>query len=316
MKKRYKKDGKRWGKIFVDKRNWKVCNEDYVVRGEFLLDMDWIKSWDKELAEMNLGKRGSPFKFPESLIKLQAVWNQWVGVRQVEGITRKLFEFAKLPAYNDFSTINRRIRKINTSFELPKHGFCSTSSDGSGMKMNEAGEYKYDKYGRKKPKKWLRVTITANPYTKDLLDLEIDIDGEGLSEPQVAMKHLKNLWSFGITVDKFWGDGAFDVLELFNLLEEHGTESAIPPRDNASKNSNGSMRRVREVFEYQTKSWDDWAREKQYGKRWVGTEGIFSAVKRIFGEKTRAKTVENMCDEIRRRFWAYETMRKYAKDHI
>jgi len=245
MKKRHKNDGKRWGKIFVDKRNWKVCNEDYVVRGEFLLDMDWIKSWDKELAEMNLGKIGSPYKFPESLIKLQAVWNQWVGVRQVEGVTRKLVEIAKLPKYNDFSTISRRVKKIDTSFELPNHGFCSACNDGSGMKMNEAGEYKYDKYGRKKPKKWLRVTISANPYTKDLLDLDVDIEGEGLSEPQVAIKHLKNLWSFGLTVDKFWGDGAYDVLELFNLLEEHSTESAIPPRDNASKNSNGSMRRVR-----------------------------------------------------------------------
>ena len=75
------------------------------------------------------------------------------------------------------------------------------------------------------------------------------MDGEGDSEPDIAMQHIKNLWSFGITIDKFWGDGAFDVLELFNLLEKHGTESAIPPRDDASKNANGSMRRVREVFE-------------------------------------------------------------------
>ena len=73
------------------------------------------------------------------------------------------------------------------------------------------------------------------------------------------------------------------------------------------------MRRVREVFEYQTKTWEDWARDKNYGKRWLGTEGIFSSVKRIFGEKTRTKTTENMYHEIKRRFWAYETMRKYAQ---
>ncbi|MFQ5456691.1 MAG: IS5 family transposase [Nitrospirota bacterium] len=313
MKKPKHVPGKRWGKKFEDKRDWQEYNEELVARGEFLLDLDWVKSWHTELEEMNAGKRGAPYQFPETLIGLQAVWNQWIGLRQVEGITRRLVKYSKLPACNDYSTVSRRIQRMDTSFELPKHGFCSASTDGSGMKMNQAGEYKYDKYGRKKPKKWLRVVITANPLTKDLLDLEINVDGEGPSEPEIAMTHLNCLWKSGITVDKFWGDGAFDVLNLFNLLEQHNTESAIPPRENATHNANGSMRRLWEVFEYQTKSWKDWARDKQYGKRWLGTEGIFSSVKRLFGEKTRAKTVETMCNEIRRRFWAYEKMRKYAQ---
>ena len=307
------KPGERWGPKYIDGRDWPKTNEELVVRGEFLLDLEWVKSWHEELKEVNKGKRGRPFEFPESLIRLQAVWNQWVGVRQVEGITRRLVEAAQLPAYDDYSTINRRVNKLDTVFELPKQGFCSVSCDGTGMKMNQAGEYRYDKYGRKKPKKWLRVVISANPLTQDLLDVEVHVEGEGSSEPEVAMQHLDNLWSFGITVDKFWGDGAFDVLDLFNMLEQHGTESAIPPRENASHNANGSMRRVREVFDYKTQLWEDWARQKSYGLRWLGTEGKFSAVKRIFGEKTRAKTVENMCLEIRRRFWAYETMRQYAK---
>lgn len=306
------KQGECWGKKRKDKRNWAKYNEELVVRGEFLLDLSWIRSWDEELEAMNKGKRGAPFEFPESLIRLQAVWNQWVGVRQVEGITRELVKVAKLPDFNDYSTINRRIRKVEPSFQLPKHGFCSVSTDGSGMKMHNAGEYRQIKYGGKK-RRWLRVVISANPLTKDLLDIDVSIDGEGASEPEIAMRHMNNLWDFGITIDKFWGDGAFDVLELFNLLEEHGTESAIPPRDNASKNANGSMRRVREVFEYQTKSWADWTRDKQYGKRWLGTEGIFSSVKCIFGEHTRAKTVETACLEVERKFWAYETMRKYAQ---
>jgi hypothetical protein len=283
------------------------------VRGEFLLDLEWVKSWDKNLQIMNQGKRGHPFEFPEPLIKIQAVWNQWIGVRQVEGLTRKLVETAQLPDFDDYSTINRRVRKIDAVLELPKQGFVSVSCDGTGMKMNQTGEYRYDKYGRKKPKKWLKVTISANPLTKDLLDVEVHVEGEGPSEPEVAIQHLNRLWNLGITVDKFWGDGAFDVVDLFNILEQHSTESAIPPRDNASKNAHGSMRRLREVFEYQTNNWEHWTILKRYGLRWVGTEGEFSAVKRVFGEKTRAKTVENMCLEIKRRFWAYETMRKYAK---
>jgi len=311
-KKPKRKKGERWGTKRDDRRDWSAYNEELTVRGEFLLDLEWVKSWNKELKEMNKGKKGKPFEFPESLIELQAVWNQWVGLRGVEGITRKLVEMNKLPKFNDFSTINRRIRKVNTSFQLPKHGFCSVSTDGSGIKMHHAGEYRQIKYGGKK-RRWLRVVISANPLTKDLLDMEVSIDGKGKSEPEIAMQHMNNLWSYGITIDKFWGDGAFDVIDLFNLLEEHGTESAIPPRDDASKNANGSMRRAREVFDYQTKEWSEWARDKQYGKRWLGTEGIFSSVKGIFGEHTRAKSVETACLETRRKFWAYEIMRSYAQ---
>ena len=54
-------------------RIWKVVNEKLVVRGEFLLDLDWIMSWSNELKDMNDGKKGHPYEFPESLIKFQAV---------------------------------------------------------------------------------------------------------------------------------------------------------------------------------------------------------------------------------------------------
>lgn len=304
--------GKRWGKKRIDNRDWKKYTEELVVRGEFLLDFEWVGSWADELELMNQGKRGRPFEFPESLISQQAVWNQWVGCRGVEGITRALVKVAQLPEFNDYSTINRRVRKIESCFALPKHGFCSVSTDRTGIKMHHAGEYRKIKYGGKK-RRWICVTLSANPLTKELLDLDVSIEGDAESEPDIAMQHLTNLYSFGISVDKFWGDGSYDVLELFNLLEQHGTESAIPPRDNSSEKAHGSMRRAREVAEYQLQSWNDWAQEKQYGKRWLGTEGIFSAVKGIFGEHTRAKTRENACREAGRKFWAYEQMKKYAK---
>jgi len=37
---------------------------------------------------MNKGKRGAPYQFPESLIKLQAVWTQFHSYRVAEGMTR------------------------------------------------------------------------------------------------------------------------------------------------------------------------------------------------------------------------------------
>ena len=72
------------------------------------------------------------------------------------------------------------------------------------------------------------------------------------------------------------------------------------------------MRRSREVSEYKKKGYKKWAEDKQYGLRRVGTEGIFSAVKRKFGENTRSKTIGNMLRESMRKFWAYDWMKTYA----
>ena len=307
--------GKRWGKVRGDIRDWLGYNEELVVRGEFFLELGWVKSWSKEVAVMNLGKRGAPYTFPESLIEWQALWNQMVGVRGVEGVTRELVEKGLLLMYNDYSTIHRRVKKITPCFDLPKHGFCCVATDGTGIKMHHAGEYRQIKYGGSK-RKFVRVIISANPFTKDLLDVEVSVDGEGKSEPQVAIQHMTNLTSFGIEIDKFWGDGAFDSKELFNFLDHNSIDSAIPPRDNSADKADGSMRRAREVAEYKSKTWDEWARDKQYGKRWLGTEGIISSVKGIFGEDTRAKTAENACLEAGRKFWHYEKMRKYAQAKI
>lgn len=293
-------------------RNWSQYNEELVVRGEFLLDLDWVKSWEQELAQMNYKKRGRQYEFPHSLIKLQSVWHQWVDLRGIEGITRKIAEQGLIPKSNDYTTTSRRMNRLNVELQLPSCGTISVSTDGSGMKMNNAGEYRESKYGHGK-KKYIKVTITANPFDKTLYDVDVYVDRESPSEPEIAEKHIKKLIDHGMIIEKFYGDGAFDKKTLFNLLDKHTIEPIIKIRKNATIKTRGSRLRKKEVIAYKLKGYELWAKEKGYGMRWPGTEGIFSAVKRKFGEKTRSRNVENMCKEIKRRFWTYETMKNYAK---
>jgi hypothetical protein len=299
---------------YIDQRDWSKYNEELVLHGEFLLDLDWIrKGWSKELIQMNNNKRGAPFQFPESLIKLQAVWANLVDYREVEGITRRVCAVAQIPDFNDYTTINRRVNKLHLDFELPKQKFVSVSTDGTGMKLNNSGEYRQDKYGKKRNKKYVKVILSANPLTKDLLFCDVSFDDEGHSEPQIAQKDMDNLIKKGYTVDKFWGDGAFDVKELFNFLQKNKIESAIKIRSNASNKADGSLRRAREVAEYKFKGYVSWARDKSYGKRWTGTEVQFSAVKVKYHENTRSKKPENIKKEAKRKFWAYKITTAYAK---
>jgi hypothetical protein len=179
---------KRWGRKFVDRRDWINYNEQLVVRGEFYLDCAWVKTWNAELKEMNEGKVGAKYEFPESLIRLQAVWHQWVDYRGIEGVTRKLVEAAQLPAFNDYSTINRRVNRMDVRFELPQSGSCCVSTDGSGMKFENSGEYRARMYGKRR--KYIKVTISADPTNKKMLDCEVSIEGEGLSEPGICLAEL------------------------------------------------------------------------------------------------------------------------------
>ena len=309
-----KEPQKRWGKKFVDKRDWVKYNEELVVRGEFLLDCEWVKSWNRELEEMNRNKVGAKYKYPESLIKLQAVWHQLIDYRGVEGVTRKLCEIGELPQYNDFSTINRRVNKMGIDFNLPRGSSFAAACDGSGMKFGSAGEYKERMYGKER-KKYIKVVITADSHKKKLLACEANIEGEGLSEPEVAEKHIIDLYQHGITLTKFWGDGAFDTLDLFDVLEMYRIESAIKLRKGSIDKGEGSLR-DEEVRMYTNKGYKKWAREKQYGLRWTGTEGIFSSVKRKFGEQTRSTKIENALNEIIRKFWAYDAMKEYAQGRV
>ena len=303
------KERKRWGKKFKDRRDWTRYNENLVVRGEFLLDCEWVKTWNNELEKMNNGKIGARYEFPESLIRLQAVWHQWIDYRGVEGVTRKLVEAAQLPAFNDYSTINRRVNRMDINFELPK-GDCCVSTDSSGMKFENAGEYRARMYG-KKQKKYIRVTISADPIRRKMLDCEVSVEGEGDSDSWIAISHMENLLSQNISVNKFWGDGSFDSFDLFAFLDHSNIEPAIKPRKSAILQGDGSLR-DREVLKMK-KGYKKWAREREYGLRWNGTEGIFSAVKRKFGEKTRSHKIENALSEVKRKFWAYDTMKAYAE---
>jgi len=49
---------------------WKEYNDKLVKRGEVLIDFGFLKDMDKELEELNKGKRGRPYRYGEGLFKI------------------------------------------------------------------------------------------------------------------------------------------------------------------------------------------------------------------------------------------------------
>ena len=145
-----KKLHKRWGRKFKDKREWREYNEHLVKRGEYLLAVDFVEGWDEELSAMNYCKVGAPYRFPNTLIELRALWHaKQLPYRMIEGMTRDLARMGHLLEYDDYSTVNRRVNELDFCLALPQGNDILVFSDGSGLQAVNGGEYLREKYGKK-----------------------------------------------------------------------------------------------------------------------------------------------------------------------
>ena len=309
----------RWGKTYKDKRNWKEYNEELVIRGTFFFDFDFVDQWDSELEKMNLGKRGSPFLFPESFMQFMMIWHQYLDYRGLEGMARSLVNRGIIPEYGDYTTIWHRIHNKIPDIDISGIQYAELGTDGTGMKTNNAGSYRIMKYGDPdtRQRKHLVVIITADVNTKKVIGIESHIEGTGPSEPETASRHIKEAVKKGVNIKTFYGDGALNVNNLFNITHSIGDIPVIKIRKNASTDrQRGSKHRRKEVREYQEKGYKQWAEEKHYGMRWPGTEGIFSAVKRKFGENCVSRSKEGLKAEGYQRLWIYDYINQRAKMEV
>ncbi|MGC2384097.1 MAG: transposase, partial [Nitrososphaeraceae archaeon] len=74
-------------------------------RGQVLLDFDVIDGWDDELSQMNHGKIGEPYDYPDSFMQLLGYMRIYFHLpyRQAEGVVIA-HASTKVP---DYSTISR-----------------------------------------------------------------------------------------------------------------------------------------------------------------------------------------------------------------
>jgi hypothetical protein len=109
----------------------------------------------------------------------------------------------------------------------------------------------------------------------------------------------------GTSVKSVLGDGAYDRNHCINELEKRGIRLGIKTRINTSRQSSGSPNRAECVRERDDLGgYRPWAEKVNYGMRWK-VEGLFSSIKRIFGESVRASSREGMFREAQMKFMGY-----------
>lgn len=277
-------------------RDWKEYNEELVKRGEFYLSPGFLEEWDDELEQMNDGKIGRPYKYPESFVKFAALWYEFFGLpyRQLEGALKKLGEFLPKLKASDYTRLCRRFKDLE--FEIPETGDkVVVAVDATGIKVTNRGEW-LRKYHKGKRRGWIKVHAAVDTESKELISLEITDEKTGDSE---VFEDLVE----DVDLKDCLADGAYDTEEIFEILEERGVDP--PPGIKLRKNAKtGLSPRGKAAKEFHKLGYEKWKKEHDYGKRW-SVEGFFSAVKRCFGETVRAASPEGMVREVKRKFALY-----------
>jgi hypothetical protein len=305
-----KKQRKRWGEKFIDNRDWRIYNEQLIKRGEFLLALDFVENWDNELEHMNAGKVGAPYRFPKTLIELQALWRAHrIPFRQIEGITRDLVKLGGLPDYNNYSTVNRRYNKLDYALEPPQGERLVIFSDGTSLQAINGGEYLREKYG-KRNRRWVQIVLLGDAKRHEPVSYEVRLIPA--SESESTERQAATLLKAGIDIAALGGDGAMDDQHLYNFCDDQGLRPIIKPDKNAREDTDCEFRnqqvKLRNELGYQ-----QWAKQEGYGHRWPATEGINSAVKRIFGEQLLATSENGLLKEAASKIWAYQRIKRYGE---
>jgi len=278
------------------KRDWKRINEALVKRGELLLDLDFVKGWEKELDAMNRGKEGARFRYPDSFIRLLLFMHVYLHLpyRQLEGFTKALARYVKGLKAPDHSSIQWRAEKLPIKLDktlMDSNEDLVIALDASGIKVSNRGEWIRHKWKVKRG--YLKIHIAVDVKRKKILALEVTDEkvGDGrMLQPLVEEASRKS------KIAKAIGDGAYDTKSNFRYLDGKGIEPVIKVRKNASSRAGGCMPRKLVAQKY-LRDPDTWKRTHGYGQRWMA-ETAFSSFKRTFGEHVSAKKMANMAGEL------------------
>jgi hypothetical protein len=79
-------------------KSWHDYNESLIERGRVLIDVSFLKSSNKEIKKMNIGKVGAPFQYSDSYVHFLAFLKIGFKIpyRMVQGIVRGLSEYVRI----------------------------------------------------------------------------------------------------------------------------------------------------------------------------------------------------------------------------
>ncbi len=289
---------------------WSDYNQSLVRRGEIIIGFDIINNWDTELKEMNKDKVGEPFHYPNTFLLLLGYAKVYFHLpyRQTEGIAQGHAN-GKVPSIPDFTTISRRINKLNIPINDNKHGvskdeYLIIAIDSTGIKITNRGQWLRDKWNVKK-KGYLKIHVAVNVKSKKILSMKVT--DEHVHDSKALPELVDDIIKSDKIIGKLFADGAYDNNDIFRYLFDNGILPCIKVRKNARVRwKKGNILRNLSVLT-QRNDLQKWKDSVSYGKRWIA-ETVFSSIKRMFGEYVYSVKFKNMIQEMMLKASLYNKM--------
>ena len=272
--------------------DWPSYNESLVRRGQVLLDFDVLDEWDHELSQMNEGKVGEPYDYPDSFMQLLGYMRAYFHLpyRQTQGVVIA-HASKKVPGIPDYRTISRRINKLEIKINERLGNDIVIALDSTGIKVVNRGEWIRHKWHVRKG--YLKIHVAVDIKRKRILSLEVT--SEEVHDGRILKKLVDNA-SENNNLKGILADGMYDSNNNFRYLSKNHIKPGIKTRSNSKVKSTNCHARNMSVVKQQA-NFKRWKRSVSYGHRWMA-ETVFSSIKRMFGEHVTARKFSNMVKEI------------------
>lgn len=284
-------------------RNWKDYNASLKQRGSITvwLSEDAVDKWHAR----STGKRGRPATYSDDAI-LTALLVRFVfhlPLRALEGFLLSLVSVMGIglciPSYTQ---ICRRAQNLGQKLECLTHRRQITDIviDSTGLKVYGEGEWKVRQHGYSKRRTWRKLHLAICPTSNEILFVKLTDNKtpDHRVYPEFVKKAPK-------TVERTYGDGAYDCSECYRASFEHGSSPIIPPQKNARYRPAAPdhiYERNKAILEIAGLGGDDharalWKKLKGYYRRSLAETGMYR-FKNLFGGGLKSRTLERQRAEV------------------
>ncbi len=281
--------------------------------------------FSKELKKMNAKKRGGQYAYSESFLRCAAMIRAKRGLsyRELEDELKRFFPDFDIPAYTTlFTRINDKEVDILNDIVVADHfKEVILSLDASGFTQHAGGrwiEFRFEKEKDKVKKKgFVKLHPIIDVKTKAILGCTITTDSEADSSQfielvEFALGMLQKCCNINDIEIKILADKGYDTVEIFEYCKKRGIKPIIPIRYTAktyletvrSKTAQIQLTfgsKCKDVTKItkkdRLKNQARWGRKNGYGER-SASEGVFSTMKRLFGEGLKSILWEHMVQEL------------------
>ena len=204
---------------------------------------------------MNEGKEGAvAYKYPDSFVQLLGYMRVYFHLpyRQAEGVVRAHAN-DKVPSVPDYSTVNRRINKLDIKISERIGNDIVIALHSTGIKITNRGEWLPHKWNVRKG--YLKIHVAVDIKEKKIVSLEVT--SEEIHDDGSRLKNLVDNALENNTLKTVIADGVYDSKQNFTSLYDSNIEAAIKVRRNSSCRFTGCNPR-RKVVIQQLKNLEKW----------------------------------------------------------